>query len=101
MVILDPDIVRASIGPAEGEPPLVVDAYTISWRRVAFQLLQPVTRRLPHIGQPFRRFKLTELATCRIVNIRRELAYALAAKERMGFTRGEAADHVGYLSPAP
>jgi len=52
MVVLDPDIVRVSFDPAEGDPPLVVDADTICPLALSLQLFEPIASRHAQIVRP-------------------------------------------------
>jgi hypothetical protein len=94
MVILDPDIVRASVRPTECDPPLIVDPDAISQRRKAFQLLEPVTTGLPEFVQALDRVELAKFAAGSTLNIGRKPPTWFTAPNTFSFKIMERADHV-------
>jgi hypothetical protein len=98
MVILDPDIVRASVHPAEGDPPLVVYPDTICPFAVALQLFEAIPWRHAQFERVRHAVEDAELAARGLLDVRRQLAAALSRENQLCLGIVEASDHALFLS---
>jgi hypothetical protein len=73
--------------PVEADAPLVVDTDAISRRVGIFQLLKAISTWDGHVPEPIHRIELTQLAPCRALDVRRQLAAALAIPDTLSFRR--------------
>jgi hypothetical protein len=89
MIVFDPDIVRASVGPAESDPPLVVDAQTICPFAIPLQLLEPIPSWLAKLGGSRHTIELPQLAPGSLLDVGRQLATVLAVPNTLGLSVGE------------
>lgn len=62
MVVNDLDFLWPSCGPPKTDPPLVVDSNAVLTPPIAFQRLEPVSRRNPQLLKALRLPNLSELA---------------------------------------
>ena len=83
MIVHNLHIFGAAFGPTEAHSELVVDPDAVLASSVAFEGLQPITRRNAQILKPPRDFELPQLAACHGLDIRETLD-PLALRKRLG-----------------
>src|SRR5436853_1092421 len=93
MIVLDPDIVRVSLDPTEGDPPLVIDAHTICPFALSLQLLEAVVPRCPQVVWLSGAIDGAQLASGNVLDVGREPAAAFAVPDACGFLVSKASDH--------
>ena len=99
VIVLDPDIGYVSVRPVERDAPLAIDADTIAQWVMILQLLKLVAARNPQIIKVFGAIDLPQFAPRDVLNVRRQLAAALAIPDAFGFGVSERADHIRDHSP--
>ena len=92
MVVHDLDVLRAVVGPAEAEAPLVVDPDAVKAGPVAAQGLQAVAWRVAQVDQVPGRFQHFQLPAGLAFD-GAEPADRLILSEAFGVAASEAADH--------
>lgn len=83
MVVHDFHLLRVATAPDEADPPLVIDAYTVLARAVAFQGFQPIARRREQIAQCPSPVQVFQLPPGCALNVRRQLAGAFAPEDAL------------------
>ncbi len=89
VVVDEPDLGGATIGPAEDDSPLVVDANRMVTPQIATERFKAVTRWHAKVLKPTRRVEHEQLPECRPLEIDREALDDLASKQRSGPAIGE------------
>jgi len=93
VVVDDADFGRVSIGPAEHDAPLVIQANRVEPPQVALQSLQPIARRDPEILDAGRRIEDQALSERDTPDLLQESLQALSAEEVSGATVGKTRNH--------
>jgi hypothetical protein len=83
VIICDLHVVSVSVAPHETDTPLVIDAYAVLSRTVAFQLMKSVTWRHSQIRQTFGRVQHQELSSRWLSNVH-ELTDILIVEKPLG-----------------
>jgi hypothetical protein len=81
----------------ERDAPLVVYTDAIAQRGKVLQLLKVVADWDAQINEIFGAIELAHLPTTDVLNIRRQLAAALAEPDAFGFCVGEGSDHEPFF----
>jgi hypothetical protein len=81
--------------------PLAIDPDAIAQRVTILQLLKLIAAWNPQIIEVCCAIELPQFAPCNVLNVRRQLATALANPDNFGFGVGEGADHdcVSFVQP--
>src|SRR5580658_8882236 len=86
MVVADFDILGAFVGPAEADPPLLVDPDRVLALPIARERLKPVSRRDSQVFQANRRVEKTKLSQGGVLYLGRKPSRSFAAPDRACFT---------------
>ena len=95
MVIDDLDVEGVAVLPAKADAPLIVDANTVLARAIPFELLEPVAGWDTKVNELLGGVHEAELAEHEALELGREPAHGLAAKQALGVPIGEAVEHPG------
>jgi len=98
VVVDDLNVSGSGIGPAEAEPPLLVDADAVLPSSIAAELLEPVGWRHSEVVQRCRTVEHGELDPCSSLKFGMELR-VLTQPYTFGLVIGEGADHTAMLTP--
>ncbi len=93
MVIHDLDLKGVAPFPAKANPPLVINSYAVLSRTIAFERLQPITRRNAQGIEMRRGVKLRQLAPHHPMNDSRQPAHALSIENSRGVAILKRLDH--------
>ena len=99
MVVKDFNLLWSSSGPAEADPPLVVDANTMLTPAIAFEHLKPVPWWNAKLVQALRVTKLAHLPQRHRVDPGIDRAHPISVPETLCVFVGERLDHDSTLSP--
>jgi hypothetical protein len=98
VVVGDLDIVRIAGVPPETDAPLVIDPNAVLARSVAHQLLQPVARRDPEVGEFHGGVQLPQLPQGDPLQGDRQTPYGLPVEQASRIPVTEASDHRGIVT---
>src|SRR5262245_29561100 len=93
MIVDDLDFVRIVLAPDEANPPLLIDADRILTFPVSFESFQPIGWRHTQVFEPLRVVEKTQLSKRRVLNVRRQLATAMAGPNDRRLVAAKADDH--------
>jgi len=93
VVVDDLDVFRAGRGPAEADPPLLVDPNAVGRGAVAFELLEPVPWRDSEVAQGIGSIKDQEFPQSDPLGVRIQLADSLPLPDTFGVFVSEGPQH--------
>jgi hypothetical protein len=97
VVVNDLDLLWASVGPPETDPPLVVDSDAVLTRSIALQLLEPVAWRQTKFFERNGRADLTQLPQRRSLYPRIQRTNPFTTPQPLGVLASERPDHAGIV----